>query len=247
VPSIVVIARDLSERRQILARLAAADRLASVGTLAAGMAHEINNPLEGMSNYLSLARASLSQGDTAAAARQLDRVGEGLERAAAVVRQALQHADPARAPHTPLDLNAILMQSVEFVRARREFAGIRFDLDLTRDTPQVMGSQVLLGQIFLNLILNACEAQPSGGEVSVSTRATDDDAVLEIADRGPGVPPDAVARIFEPFYSTKDSTGLGLSICHAIVRQHEGEISVENRTGGGALFRLRFPLAKPGA
>jgi len=231
--------------REVERQLFHSERLSTVGRLAAGMAHEINNPLEGMSNYLSLARASLSQGDTAAAQRHLDRVGEGLERAAAVIRQALQHADPARAPRTPLDLNAVLMQSVEFVRTRREFADIRFELDLAPEAPQVLGSQVLLGQLFLNLILNACEAQPSGGEVSIATRAKDGGVLLEIADRGPGVPPDALERIFEPFYSTKESTGLGLSICHAIVRQHDGEIGVENRRGGGALFRLRFPQARP--
>ena len=234
-------AREESRVREVERQLFHSERLSTVGRLAAGMAHEINNPLEGMSNYLSLARASLSRGEPAAAERQLARVAEGLDRAASVVRQALQHSDPARAPLSPLDLNATLMQSVEFVRSRREFAAIRFQLDLAQPPPVVLGSQVLLGQLFLNLILNACEAQPDGGEVRIDTRRGDGAVVLEIADRGPGIPPEALARIFEPFFSTKESTGLGLSVCHAIVRQHEGEIQAENRPGGGALFRLRFP------
>src|SRR6185436_1265197 len=121
-------------------------------------------------------------GEPAAAERQLARVAEGLDRAASVVRQALQHSDPARAPLSPLDLNATLMQSVEFVRSRREFAAIRFQLDLAQPPPVVLGSQVLLGQLFLNLILNACEAQPDGGEVRVDTRRGDGAVVLEIAD-----------------------------------------------------------------
>jgi signal transduction histidine kinase len=239
-------AREESRVREVERQLFHSERLGTVGRLAAGMAHEINNPLEGMSNYLSLARGSLARGDPGAAQRQLDRVAEGLERAAAVVRQVLQHADPARAPRTELDLNATLMQSVEFVRSRREFAAVRFAIDLAQPAPILLGSQVLLGQLFLNLILNACEAQPAGGEVSVITRAGGGTIDLEIADRGPGVPATDAARIFEPFYSTKESTGLGLSICHAIVRQHDGEIHVENRKGGGAAFKLRFPMAAHG-
>jgi len=240
-------AREETRVREVERQLFHSERLGTVGRLAAGMAHEINNPLEGMSNYLSLARQSLGRGDVGSAQRQIERVSEGLERAAAVVRQVLQHADPARAPRTPLDLNATLTQSVDFVRARPEFSGLEFRLDLARPAPVVLGSQVLLGQVFLNLILNACEAQSGGGEVILTTRLEDGGVVLDIADRGPGVSPEDAARIFEPFYSTKESTGLGLSICHAIVRQHDGEIRVENRPGGGALFRLRFPLAAPPA
>jgi two-component system C4-dicarboxylate transport sensor histidine kinase DctB len=99
----------------------------------------------------------------------------------------------------------------------------------------------MLGQVAVNLILNACEAQPSGGEVRVLSRREGAHAVAEIVDRGPGVAEAHRQRIFEPFFSTKDSTGLGLSVCHSIVRQHEGELSVTEREGGGALFRMTLP------
>jgi two-component system sensor histidine kinase KdpD len=101
----------------------------------------------------------------------------------------------------------------------------------------------LVGQVVLNLLVNACEAQPQGGEVGVSARRNGTDVVLEIADRGPGIPAGDRERIFEPFYSTKSSTGLGLSICHAIVARHGGSLGVEERPGGGALFRMRLPSA----
>jgi len=105
-----------------------------------------------------------------------------------------------------------------------------------------MGNQVLLGQVFLNLALNACEAQPHGGEVKVVVFAEEGGwAVVEFADRGPGIAPGDAERIFEPFYSTKGSTGLGLSICHAIARQHGGSLSASDRPGGGASFVLRLP------
>ncbi len=236
-------AREEARVRELERQLFHTERLGTVGRLAAGMAHEINNPLEGMSNYLSLAAESLARGDGAAAQRHVARVREGLDRAAAVVRQVLAHADPARAPRTPLDLNAAISQAAEFVRSRKEFSGLRFDLDLAEAGAQVEGSPVMLGQVFLNLLLNACEAQPSGGEVAVRTWTQDGTVHAEIADRGPGVAPEDAARIFEPFFSTKQSTGLGLSICHAIVLEHGGELTVTSRPGGGAVFRLSFPAS----
>jgi len=109
----------------------------------------------------------------------------------------------------------------------------------------VRGNRALLGQVFLNLILNACEAQPAGGEVLVSTRREADRIIADIADRGPGIPTAEGSRIFEPFFSTKQSTGLGLSICFSIMTQHSGTLAAEERQGGGALFRLTFPLSPP--
>ncbi len=238
--------REEARVRELERRLFHSERLSTVGRLAAGMAHEINNPLEGMSNYVSLAGQALEHGDASAARRHLDRVREGIERAAGVVRLVLAHADPARAPETPLDLSPVLAQAVEFVKSQHEFAGIRFDLEIAGGDLGMRGSPVMLGQVFLNLLLNACEAQPGGGQVGVKGWRDKEAVRVEIADRGPGVPAAEVARIFEPFYSTKQSTGLGLSICHSIVRQHGGELTVKDRPGGGALFELRFPSCEAG-
>ena len=234
-------AREEARVRELERQLFHAERLGTVGRLAAGMAHEINNPLEGMSNYLSLARADLDRGDAAAARRRLEGVHEGLQRMTGVVSQVLAHADPAQAPMAPVDLAAALRQAAEFVGSRPEFRQIRFAVELDPALPQVMGRQALLGQVFLNLVLNACEAQPRGGEVRIAGRPEGAAALIEIADRGPGVPVAHAARIFEPFFSTKQSTGLGLSICYAIVTQHQGELKVLERPGGGALFRISLP------
>ena len=158
----------------------------------------------------------------------------------------LQHADPATAPRSVLDLNTVLRQTVEFVRSRAEFGTVRFDQELAPQPVGVQGSQALLAQVVLNLLLNACEAQPSGGEVRVSSRRDGERVIAEIADRGPGVPPGDTARVFEPFYSTKQSTGLGLSICYSIVTQHGGDLAVSHRPGGGAVFRMSLPAAGGG-
>lgn len=236
-------AREEARVRDLERQLFHTERLGTVGRLAAGMAHEINNPLEGMSNYLSLARGDLVRGDVSSALRRLDGAQEGLRRAGDIVRRVLQHADPATAPRVVIDMNGALRQAVEFVRSRPEFASIRFEEELSASPLSVQASQALLGQVFLNLLLNACEAQPRGGEVRVATRREDGRVVAEIADRGPGVPAQDSARIFEPFYSTKESTGLGLSVCYSIVTQHGGDLAVSERPGGGAVFRMRFPAA----
>ena len=110
----------------------------------------------------------------------------------------------------------------------------------------VTGNPIMIGQVATNLILNACEAQPEGGEVAVVARREGERVVAEVQDRGPGVPEAERERIFEPFFSTKDSTGLGLSVCHSIVRDHGGELVVAGREGGGAVFRMTLPAAAAG-
>jgi signal transduction histidine kinase len=236
-------ARSEARVRDLERQLFHSERLTTVGRLAAGIAHEINNPLEGIANYLSLAKEALERGDTDAARRRLDGVGQGLERAARVVRQVLAHADPTEAPKAPLDLNRVLTDTTEFVRSRPEFSRVRFELALAEPSLVVVGSPIMLGQVALNLVVNACEAQPGGGEVRVSSRRDDGRAVAEIADRGPGIKADDRARIFEPFFSTKNSTGLGLSICHTIVGQHGGVLEALPREDGGTVFRVTLPAA----
>jgi len=146
----------------------------------------------------------------------------------------------------PVDLNEVLRETESFVQSRREFRHLAFVLELAKGPLLVQASPVMLGQVAVNLILNACEAQPDRGEVRVSSRREDGDAVAEFADRGPGIAEADRARVFEPFFSTKDSTGLGLSICHTIVRQHDGELDVRPREGGGSVFRLRLPALRGG-
>ena len=227
--------------RELERRLFHAERLSTVGRLAAGIAHEINNPLEGMANYLALARDASARGDSEAAGRHLAAVKQGLERAAGIVRQVLAHADPAKAEMASVDVNRVLRETADFVRSRREFAHVEIAYALGDDPLVVRGSPVMLGQVAMNLIVNACEAQPVRGEVRVLSRGEGGEVIVEFQDRGPGIPEADRERVFEPFYSTKDSTGLGLSICHTIVAQHDGELSVEPRSGGGTLFRMRLP------
>ena len=233
-------ARYEAQVRELERQLFHAERLGTVGRLAAGMAHEINNPLEGIANYLRLASDAVERGDPERARRHLAGVREGIERAATILRRVLDHADPSEAFGELVDPGEVLERSVDFVRARPEFAAIRFAVALPQRPVRVRGSSVMLGQVFLNLVLNACEAQPDGGEVSVACAPRNGFVEVDVADRGPGVPPARRRRIFEPFESTKRSAGLGLSICHSIVERHGGELSLHERDGGGAVFRVRL-------
>jgi signal transduction histidine kinase len=217
-----------------------------VGQLAAGIAHEINNPLEGMANYLTLAQDALARGDTASAAQRLRGVQQGLQQAAGTVRQVLTQSEPGQAARQPVDVNRILADTVEFIRSRREFAGIRFGVALSEGSLPTLGNAIMLGQVASNLLLNACEAQPSGGAVDVVSRRDGGTVVVDVADRGPGVPESDRFRVFEPFFSTKQSSGLGLSVCHAITRQHDGDLKVLPREGGGAVFRMTLPALEGG-
>jgi len=234
-------AHEAARVRELERQLFHAERLTTVGRLAAGIAHEINNPLEGMANYLSLARDDLARGDAAAAGRRLEGVTHGLDRAAGIVRQVLAHADPATAPRTPVDLNRIVTETMDFMRSRSEFAGIVFEVELAAEPLVALGSSIMLGQVASNLVINASEAQQGGGEVRVSSRREGGRVVVDVADRGPGVAEADRERVFEPFFSTKDSTGLGLSVCHSIVREHGGDLLVLPRPGGGAIFRMSLP------
>jgi signal transduction histidine kinase len=239
-------AREEVRVRELERQLFHAERLSTVGRLAAGLAHEINNPLEGMSNYLHLAREALTRSDVGTADRRLAEVRHGLDRVAAIARRVLDHAGRGPLPDRDVDLGEVMARAVELVRVRPEFASIRFAVDLAGGPAIVRGSPVTLGQVFLNLALNACEAQSGSGEVSVGCRREADQVVADVADRGPGVPFADRDRIFEPFESSKRSLGLGLSICRSIVAEHGGAIEVTDRPGGGAVFRVRLPAAEGG-
>jgi signal transduction histidine kinase len=156
----------------------------------------------------------------------------------------LDHARPAPGSSGPTPVGPVIARAMEFVRSRPEFARIRFDLDLADGgEAQVVANPVALGQVFLNLTLNACELQPGGGQVVVTTRVEGRAVVARVADRGPGVRMEDREKIFRPFASSKGSSGLGLFICREIVRQCAGSIDVQDRPGGGAVFTVRLPLA----
>lgn len=230
-----------AEKRELERRLFHHERLSSLGRLAAGMAHEINNPLEGMANYLALLAEDLRLGRLDDAPRYLTRVREGLDRAASTVRQVLAFAAPDHPPNERLDLAALVAETVRFVREDPAHAAIRITYAAPSTPFWISGHRHTLGQVLLNLMLNACKAQPKGGEIEVGLESAGDAVCVRVADRGPGIDPAIKDRLFEPFVSGAGSTGLGLAVCHGIVSTHGGSIEAADRTGGGAVFTVWLP------
>ncbi|RKH73453.1 response regulator [Corallococcus interemptor] len=247
--------RDVTATKELQARLVAAERVAAVGTLAAGVGHEINNPLAYLALNLEAARRVLAAdgGPSPQGARDalssVRGAQEGAERIRLIVRD-LQVFSREGAPERGLvDLNALVPPAVRVVlHALRSRARLVEDFG---PVPRVLGSEARLGQVLLNLLVNALQAIPEGDpnrhEVRVRT-GTDASghARVEVEDTGGGIPPDVLSRIFDPFFTTKNSdegTGLGLAICQQIVRTHGGELRVHSVPGQGATFTLLLPPA----
>ncbi|RKG61630.1 response regulator, partial [Corallococcus sp. CA054B] len=247
--------RDVTATKELQARLVAAERVAAVGTLAAGVGHEINNPLAYLALNLEAARRSLAAEGAQAPAGVRDALSsvrgaqEGAERIRLIVRD-LQVFSREDAPERALvDLNALVPPAVRVVlHALRARARLVEDFG---PVPRVLGSEARLGQVLLNLLVNALQAIPEGdpGRHEVRVRTGTDPsghARVEVEDTGGGIPPDVLPRIFDPFFTTKGSdegTGLGLAICQQIVRTHGGDLRVRSVPGQGATFTLLLPPA----
>lgn len=238
--------RNLARVRELELGLLHRDRLAALGRIAGGIAHEINNPLEGMFNYLRLAEDDLAEGNPQGARKHLAGVATGLERVAGIVRETLTQAGDGRGAKDRIDVTSIVQRTVEFAQDDPKARAIALRLTPGETPVPVLGNATTIGQLVLNLILNACEAQPNGGEVDVHVRSRSGSAWITVEDRGTGLAPGDAERVFDPFFSTKGSSGLGLFLCHAIATDHGGELQGTNREGGGARFVLKLPLATPG-
>jgi len=251
-PAILAIARDVTARKEVEAKLMLNDRLASLGRLAASVGHELNNPLTYVLGNIALLERKLVDSDVpAAAAERLSSyvkvIGDGARRMRDIVRDLKTLARSDAPESRRVDLRFLL--DVAANMAEHELrAGTKLVREY-RDELVVVGNETRLGQVFLNLLVNAAQSIPEGqgeGEVRIVTRAVGTSAVVEISDTGSGVPRALVDRIFEPFFTTKAGvgTGLGLSISHRIVVSAGGTIVCDARPGGGTTFRVTLPCAE---
>jgi len=221
-------------------------RLAAMGELAAGIAHEINNPLGGMLNAVEV----LERPDTPAerTARYLELLRGGLERIQGTVQNLLRFT-PRQAPREPLDLAGPVRDAVELVRHRIESDGVELELELADGRARVLGERAELGQAVLNLLVNALDAVESSaaaGSVRVRLAVENSTVSLVVSDTGPGIPAAELERVADLFYTTKEQgrgTGLGLALVHAVADQHGGQLQLRNRVEGGLEAELLLPLA----
>jgi signal transduction histidine kinase len=235
-------ARHEARLRELESRVRHGDRLASLGRMATDIAHEINNPLEGMANYLSLLEESLRSGSTEEARALTLRVREGLGRVATIIRQVLRFGSLSAVPKEKTDLRDVIVKTVDFAKASPRAAGVAIEMSGSSEPLPVYGNTTALSQLVSNLFFNACEAQSTGGVVRVEWAIEDGFAAVRVSDRGPGLPAEDLERVFEPFHSTKGSSGLGLTVSHGIATEHGGSLRAENLPDGGACFTLKVPL-----
>ena len=230
------------------AQVARAEKLASLGRISASIAHEINNPLTGILTFAKLLIRDLETRPLDDALkeqglRQLRLVERETERCTAIVRSLLEFARQRPLHLKPVSASAVVEEALSLVGHQLELKGLALDRAL-QVVPEVQGDAGQLRQAVVNLVLNACDATPSGGRIRLTTRADDGGALIEVSDTGAGIAPEDQSRIFDPFFSTKEKgTGLGLSVVYGIVEHHGGRIEVESEPGRGTTFRIRLPAA----
>jgi PAS domain S-box-containing protein len=243
----MIIVEDLTHRTQLEEQLRLSEKMASLGVLAAGVAHEVNTPLTGISSYTQLLMEQMPDGSPER--RMLEKIETQAFRAARIVNGLLHLSRSAPvddAERRVVDLNAVVGDVMALLEPQLEKARIRVRSDLQPGTLPVLGFESKLQQVFLNLFINARDAMPRGGWLSVTTRADGPDAIVEVADTGTGISPDVLERIYDPFFTTKpmgQGTGLGLAITYGIVREHDAAIQCQSASGQGTRFTVRFTQA----
>ncbi|MGA9624704.1 MAG: ATP-binding protein [Bryobacteraceae bacterium] len=244
----LIIFDDITDRAELEQRLVQADKLSSIGLLAAGVAHEVNTPLAVISTYAQMLAKQVS--DDSQKSLILDKIAKQTFRASEIVNSLLNFSRTSSTSLTDVSLNRVIQETLSLLEHQLQKSGIQVKTDLDPGLRPVHGNAGQLQQVFLNLILNARDAMSAGGSLEVRTWSDGSGAWAEVADTGHGIAPEHLHRIYDPFFTTKavrKGTGLGLSVTYGIIQEHGGSIEVSNRPGGGASFRLELPLAVPGS
>jgi signal transduction histidine kinase len=244
----LVIFDDVTDRAELEQRLVQADKLSSIGLLAAGVAHEVNTPLAVISTYAQMLAKQVA--DDSQKSLILDKIAKQTFRASEIVNSLLNFSRTSTTTFGEVSLNRVVQETLSLLSHQLQKSGVAVETNLETDLEPVYGNAGKLQQVFLNLFLNARDAMTGGGALEVRTWMDGPRARVEVADTGTGIAPEHLPRIYDPFFTTKPArkgTGLGLSVTYGIVREHGGTIEVSNRPSGGARFRLEFPLYRSAA
>ena len=242
----IVHVEDVSEKRGREARLRRAESFASLTTLAAGVAHEIKNPLGSIGIHMQLIQKALERiehDEVEQIQAYVDVVNEEVERLNRIVVDFLFAVRPMDTNLEDRELNPIVHDLLEFVRFELEEAGITIVEELADDLPMLEIDEKYLKQALLNIVKNAISAMPEGGTLTVSTQQKGDEVLLKIEDTGVGMSEEVLNKIFEPYFTTKDfGSGIGLTLVYKVVKEHMGDISVVSHEGKGSSFTITFPV-----
>ena len=241
----LLIIHDLTERVNLEDQLMQAEKLSSIGLLAAGVAHEVNTPLAVIASQAQMLLRQVPPDNPQAAT--LEKIIKQAFRASEIVNHLLKFSRVSGSEYAELDLNKVIRETVSLLDPMLRAAKISLNAQLEPSLPPVSGNYGKLQQVFMNLIMNAHDALPQGGEITLATAAENSTVYVEVTDNGAGIPADQLSKIYDPFFTTKASsrgTGLGLSVTYGIIREHSGKIQVESTVGQGTSFRLEFPAVR---
>lgn len=239
-----LVIEDVTEKVHTQKQLADTERLAAVGRLASKVAHELNNPMDGILRYINLAMRVIEQERLDKPKEYLSQCRRGLMRMVQIISELLEFSRSTRTSFAYAKVEQLVEEAVRTLEPTAENLNVRIMRNYGRDTPEIRSGNLF--QVFCNLAKNALDAMPDGGELTISTRlAGGNTAVIEFRDTGSGFAPENAEAIFEPFFTTKEKgkgTGLGLAICRDILEIHHGRITAENAPGGGSVFTVYLPV-----
>jgi two-component system NtrC family sensor kinase len=251
---VTAIRRTEETREAVLAESEHANKLASIGRLAAGIAHEINNPLAIINEKAGLMKDILKVTDDYKYRDKfymnIDSIENAVKRSKAITHRLLGFARRMDVKHEPVQVNTVITEVIDFLSREAAYNAIRIEQDLQPGLPRILSDHGQMQQIFLNIVNNAIDAVDKGGLIQITSRQTADKAVqVDIQDNGPGMPPEILKKVFEPFFTTKkhtekQGTGLGLSITYGLVKKLGAEIAVSSEVGTGTTFTIIFPEKK---
>jgi two-component system, NtrC family, sensor kinase len=236
---------DLTSRVRLEEQLREADKLSSIGLLAAGVAHEVNTPLTGISSYTQMLLTQVKEGDPKHAV--LEKIQRQTIRASDIVNNLLNFSRTGNSVFSELDMTRLLDDTLQLLEPQLNNTRIEVVRDYRRKLPKIAGHAGKLQQVFMNLILNARDAMPKGGTLHISAQSEDGNLIVNVADTGTGISPEYITKIYDPFFTTKDvgrGTGLGLAVSYGIIQEHAGHIFVESEPGCGTCFSIKLPCLK---
>jgi PAS domain S-box-containing protein len=245
----LVIMDDITERIELEVQLTQADKLSSVGLLAAGVAHEVNTPLAVISSYAQMLAKQLQSDPQKASV--LEKITKQTFRASEIVNNLLNFSRTTGTEFAEISLNKVIADTLALLDHQFKVAHLKVETDLVETLPLIQGNAGRLQQVFLNLFLNAKDAMAGGGTLTIATM-NGESVSARISDTGSGIAQENIHRIYDPFFTTKTSpaegqnrgTGLGLSVSYGIIQEHAGNIRVESRPGAGTTFTLDFPMIR---
>lgn len=244
----LLYAEDITQKKAEEARMRRVESLVSLTTLTAGIAHEIKNPLGSMGIYLQLMQKLLQKQCGSCQTElmgYLDVLNEEVERLNSIVVDYLFAVKPLDTNLEPSDINKVVEDLVEFIHYELEEQGITLQLDLDKNLPWLSLDDKLMKQVLLNLVKNASAAMEKGGTLKISSENREGNAVIKVSDSGTGIPEELKSKIFEPYFTTKDTgTGLGLTLVYKIIKEHGGDIELISREGEGTTFEIFLPLPR---